>query len=85
MDGFASRVETDHHLNAVCETSVPSKRKPLVGFEVLTPVVTNSFIFLDITPCGPLEVNRHYGRTSSLHRKGYNVRQEKTRMLDVSC
>jgi hypothetical protein len=31
------------------------------GFEVLTELVMNSFIFWDITPCGPLKVNRRFG------------------------
>jgi hypothetical protein len=35
----------------------------VVGFEVLTPVVTKNSIFLDITPCSPLNVNRRCGGT----------------------
>jgi hypothetical protein len=39
----------------------------LVGFEVLTAVVTTSSIFWDITPCSPLQVNLSFGRTYRLH------------------
>jgi hypothetical protein len=35
----------------------------LLGFEVLTSVVMRSSIFWDITPCGPLKVNRRFGGT----------------------
>jgi hypothetical protein len=43
------------------------KREDLVGFEVLTAVVMKSNIFWDITPCSPLQVNRHFGGTYRLH------------------
>jgi hypothetical protein len=34
-----------------------------VGSEVLTQMIMKSSIFWDITPCSPLEVNRHFGGT----------------------
>jgi hypothetical protein len=34
-----------------------------VGFKALTAVVTNSFIFWDVTTCSPLKVNRRFGGT----------------------
>jgi hypothetical protein len=41
-----------------------------VGFEVLTPVVMNSSILCDITPCIPLKVNRSFGGTYLLLLQG---------------
>jgi hypothetical protein len=41
-----------------------------VGFEVFTLVVMKSIIFWDITPCGPLSVNRRFGGTYRLHLQG---------------
>jgi hypothetical protein len=38
-----------------------------VGFEVLTAVVMKSSIVWDITPCGPLSVNRRHGKTYRLN------------------
>jgi hypothetical protein len=38
-----------------------------IGFEVFTAVVIKSNIFWDITPCGPLKVNRRFGGTYRLH------------------
>jgi hypothetical protein len=35
----------------------------VVGFEVLRAVVMKSYVFWDITPCSPLEVNRRSGGT----------------------
>jgi hypothetical protein len=43
-----------------------------VGFEVLTAVVMKSTIFWDISPCGPLSVNRRFGGTYRLHLQGQN-------------
>jgi hypothetical protein len=37
------------------------------GFEVLTALVIKSSIFWGLTPCSPLEVNRYFGGTFSLH------------------
>jgi hypothetical protein len=34
-----------------------------VGIEVLTPVVMKIPVFWDMTPCSPLKVNGHLGRT----------------------
>jgi hypothetical protein len=36
---------------------INSKVSPVVGFEVLTAVVTKSPIFLNVTPCSLLKVN----------------------------
>jgi hypothetical protein len=38
----------------------------LVGFEVLPAVDMKSTIFMDITPCSPLSVNRRFGGTSRI-------------------
>jgi hypothetical protein len=50
-----------------------------VGFEILTPVVTESFIFWDIKPCRPPEVNwrfRGTGRRISLARNQHEGRRQ---------
>jgi hypothetical protein len=41
-----------------------------VGFEVLTPVVINSTIFWNITPCSLLKVNGCFRGTYRLHLQG---------------
>jgi hypothetical protein len=46
-----------------------------VGFEVITAVVMKSSVFWDITPCGPLKVNRHFGGTFRLHLHGRRISQ----------
>jgi hypothetical protein len=46
-----------------------------VGFEVLTAVVMESYIFWDINLCSPLEVNQRFGRTCHLHIQGKRVGQ----------
>jgi hypothetical protein len=38
-----------------------------VRFEVCTELVTKRFIFWDITPCSPLEVNQHFRGTFRLY------------------
>jgi hypothetical protein len=47
----------------------------LVGIEVLTAMVVDSFIFWDITPFGPVEVNRRFGETYCLQLQGRKVSQ----------
>jgi hypothetical protein len=37
------------------------ERENYIRFEVLTAVVMKSTVFWDITPCGPLLVNRRFG------------------------
>jgi hypothetical protein len=44
-----------------------------VGFEVLTAVIKNSFLFWDITPYSPLKVNRRFGRTCWLRLHGRRI------------
>jgi hypothetical protein len=46
-----------------------------VGSEVLTAVVMKSSVFWDITPCGPLKVNRRLGGTCRLHHQGRRISQ----------
>jgi hypothetical protein len=54
-----------------------------VEFEILTAVVMKSSIFWDITPCSPLKVNRHFGRTCRIYFKGRRISQPI--MLPVSA
>jgi hypothetical protein len=51
--------------------------KHCVGFEVLTPVVMESSIFCDITPCNPLKVNRRFRGTCRLHLQYRRISQAK--------
>jgi hypothetical protein len=46
-----------------------------VEFEVLTAVVTTSFVFWDITSCSPLKVIRRFGGVCRLHIQGLNQRE----------
>jgi hypothetical protein len=46
-----------------------------VGLEVLTAVVMKSSVFLDITPCSPLEVSQCFGGTYRLHIQGRRINQ----------
>jgi hypothetical protein len=41
--------------------------KLLCRVEVLAVMIVKSFMFRDITPCTPLEVNRRFGDTFSLY------------------
>jgi hypothetical protein len=41
-----------------------------VAFEILTDVVMKSSVFWDITPCGPLKVDRCFGRSYRRHLQG---------------
>jgi hypothetical protein len=50
---------------------------PYVGFDVLTAVVMKSTIFLDITPCSPLKVNRRFAGTYRLHLQGRGISRER--------
>jgi hypothetical protein len=38
-----------------------------------------SINFWDITPCGPLNVNRRFGGTYGLHHQGRRIAQQETR------
>jgi hypothetical protein len=51
-----------------------------VGFEVLTPVVMNSSVFWDITPCSPLKVNRRLRGTYRLHLQGLRITEQEHRV-----
>jgi hypothetical protein len=44
-----------------------------VWLQVLTVLVMNGFIFLDITPSSPLKVNRRFGGTYCLHPQGFTL------------
>jgi hypothetical protein len=47
-----------------------------VGLEVLyTPVVMKSYVVWDITPCGPLKVNRSFGGTRRPRLQGRRISQ----------
>jgi hypothetical protein len=50
------------HSNNACNNTCLQTINLLIGFEVLTPVVTNVAIFWDIAPCIPY-VNQHFGGT----------------------
>jgi hypothetical protein len=40
-----------------------------IGFEVLTDVTVKNTIFLDVTPCKPVEIHRYFEeRTASVFR-----------------
>jgi hypothetical protein len=56
-----------------------------VGFEVLTMVVVKSTIFWDITPCSPLNVNRHFGGTYRLHLQGRKQIQQEISVMEAIC
>jgi hypothetical protein len=43
--------------------SSPANKRILIGVEVLPAVVMTSYIYWDITLCGLLEVNGHFGGT----------------------
>jgi hypothetical protein len=45
----------------------------VVGFEVLTAVVTKRSVSLFITPCRPLKVSRHFEGTYRLHLQGRKI------------
>jgi hypothetical protein len=52
----------------------------LVGFEVLTAVVMKNTIFMDITPCSPLKVNRRFGGTYRLHLQGRRISRARNQL-----
>jgi hypothetical protein len=57
-----------------------SLKSSSVGFvrsEFLTAVVMKSYIFWDITSCGPLKINRCFGGTCRLNLHDRRIRQEK--------
>jgi hypothetical protein len=54
-----------------------------VGYEVLTAVVMNSFVFLDITPYSPLKFDRRFGGTCRLYL--HSRRNKATCFTLVSC
>jgi hypothetical protein len=50
-----------------------------VGFDVLTAVVMKNTSFWDITPRGPLEVNRRFGGAYRLHLRCRRINQARRR------
>jgi hypothetical protein len=62
MDGWIDRdryIDIQKQLIGIASLiTVTSAKCTLVLFEVLTPVVTKSSVFWDITPCSPLKANR---------------------------
>jgi hypothetical protein len=56
----------------------------IVGFEVLTAVVMKSSVFSDITLCGPLKVNRHFGGTCCFPLQGRRIPQARNQHEAVS-
>jgi hypothetical protein len=54
------------------------------GFVVLTAVVMKSVVFLDMTPCSPLKVNRCFGETIRLHFHDRRIRQARNKGEPVS-
>jgi hypothetical protein len=62
----------------------PSKilqRRIYLGFEVLTPVVTKTTTFWDITPCSMMEVNRRFGGTYRLHIQDQGISQAGSKQI----
>jgi hypothetical protein len=53
-------------------TRYHNKNNLYVGFRVLRGVIRMSYVFWDITPCIPVEVNRRFGGTRHLHLQGYS-------------
>jgi hypothetical protein len=47
----------------------------LVGFEVLTPVIMTSYIFLDIRMYSPLKVGQGFGGTCPHSPQGQRINQ----------
>jgi hypothetical protein len=47
------------------------------GFEVLTTAIMKSSAFWDITPCIPLNVNRHFGAIFYLHLQGGRISRKR--------
>lgn len=44
-----------------------------MGFEFLTAVVDNSFVFWGMPLCNSVEVNQHFGGTFRYHAQGRKV------------
>jgi hypothetical protein len=47
-----------------------SQNKFDIGSEILKAVVMKASVFWDISPCGPLKINRRFGVTYNLHPQG---------------
>jgi hypothetical protein len=52
--------------------------------EVLTAVVVKGFIFWEITPCGRVRDNRHFGGACHFHLQGWRISQARNRR-DTGC
>jgi hypothetical protein len=59
-------------ITTAVKTSNPTLNEN-VGFEVLIAVAMKSSIFLDITQCSPVKVNRHFGGTYHLCLQGQGI------------
>jgi hypothetical protein len=53
------------------------------GSEVITAAVVKISVFLDVTPCGPLKMNRRFGGTCHLHLQGVGILR--TRNQNEAC
>jgi hypothetical protein len=54
-----------------------------VGFEVLTAAVVKSCKFWDITPCGPLKINKYFGGTCCVHLQGRRKSQARNQKVEL--
>jgi hypothetical protein len=54
------------------------------GFQGFLPKYWEFSIFWDITPCGPLKVNRRFGGICRLHLQGRRISQAKTSVKQVA-
>jgi hypothetical protein len=60
------------------------KTNTFLGFEVFTAVIMNSSVFLDITPCSPLTVNRRFGAIYRHHLQGRKLSQARNQR-EAAC
>jgi hypothetical protein len=71
------------HLVGSWLESRPGHQIFCVGLEVLTAVIMN-YILWNITPCSPLNVNRHFGGTCRLHLHGRRISQARDQHEECS-
>jgi hypothetical protein len=71
---FLSISEETAWENILKQTTIPP-----VGFEVLTPVVMNTTIFCNITPCSPLKIKKRFGETYRLNLQGRKIHRGRNR------
>jgi hypothetical protein len=65
--GKESRYQSKSRVQSLSRDNIFVAKLIILGFEVFTAVVMKSFMLCVITPCGPLKVNPHLGRTCRLH------------------